>query len=500
MKLNNTSIFILLIFLISFCIRVIPIFYNAISFHYDMSRDAFAVREILEGNLKIQGPPTSTPGLFHGVFYYYLLAPFYLIANGDPKIAAVFMAILNSLVVFPVMLLTKEIFKSTKLMILAGFLYAIASEAAQYALWLSNPSPAMLTVSLFFYSLWLWKKGIKIGFYLSLLLVGLSAQFQLFLIYLLVIILIFMKVFKIKLSKNELFLGLGIIFLTLISFIVAAIKFQAFNQIFSGFLGITTPNQFDFRIQFSDYFLDYINRFVDIFINNFLPTNVLLGGVLALISLFIIRKDKFIFICLLSNSFLFLLGGHNSAYVNVGMITPAILSLIFLVNKFAKISLTGVAVLLTLITISNIYMITKSAKLGQQVLVIPKSMILSNQIKLIDKTYSIAQGKAFSINTITLPIWTNTTWAYLYSWYGYKKYGYTPSFYGRDQIGLPGEKELSKISRPETLAFLIIEPEVGIPASLISSEMQSENGKTKLQAEFNFNGLRLQQREPISND
>lgn len=63
---------------LAFILRIIFIPSSALSFHYDMSRDAFEAQKIIkDGDLKILGPPTSTPGLFHGPLYYYLIAPFY---------------------------------------------------------------------------------------------------------------------------------------------------------------------------------------------------------------------------------------------------------------------------------------------------------------------------------------------------------------------------------------------------------------------------------------
>ncbi len=497
---NKTFLLIFILFIFSLTIRIIPIFYNAISFHYDMSRDAFAVREILNGHLKIQGPPTSTPGLFHGVLYYYLLAPFYFIAQGDPKIAALFMAALSSLTVVPIMLLTKEIFKSTKLVILSGFLFALSAESVQYALWLSNPSPALLTVGLFFYSLWLWQKGKRKGFYLALLFAGLSTQFQFFLIYLFIITFIFKYEFRLEIKPKELFYGFLLSLLVLCSFVISSIKFNSYNQILNGFFAIAAPSQFDFRVQFSDYLLDYLNRFVDIFVNNFFPMTILLGGLFGLAVLLLVRKNKFIFFCLLSSSLLFLFGGHNSSYVNVGMVTPAILAMVYFVQLFSGKSKLLVAVILMVIFFSNSFMVFKNFSKGQTSLVIPKDMVLNNQLALIDKTYVVSKGQPFSINTISLPIWTNTTWAYLYDWYGRKKYGYVPSFYGRDQIGLPGQKELAKTTKPEKTTFLIIEPTTGIPLDLYNKEIESENGKTKLLQEIDYNQLRLQVRDSLNND
>src|SRR3972149_3856237 len=96
--------------ILAFALRIIFIFQGGISFHYDMARDAYEAQQIWKDhNFKLLGPPTSTPGLYHGVLYYYLIAPFYMMGNGDPRVVAVFFSLLNSLVLIPLMLLAKDL-------------------------------------------------------------------------------------------------------------------------------------------------------------------------------------------------------------------------------------------------------------------------------------------------------------------------------------------------------------------------------------------------------
>lgn len=488
---------IILLVSVAFMLRILFIPDGAVSFHYDMARDAYVAKQILEGDLKILGPPTSTAGLYHGVLYYYLIAIPYGLSNGDPRIAAIFLSFLNSLAIIPIMLLAKEFFKSKVWTFLAGLLFAIAFEAVQYGPWLSNPNPAMFTVALFFYGLFLWQKGKIFGLYLAITSAALSSQFQFFLIYLFLLLPVFKYLFKIKLLPKLIFTSLLIIFFGLSNFFIASIKFNSLGQILSGLFNISVNTQIDFRTKFSELFLNYINTITDLFTNNFLPVNVFLGGLLAFIVLYSVRGKKFILFCLLSNFPIFIFGGHTNAYATVGLITPAILGVIVLLqNIWGKNNkLVALAVIL-LIFVSNIYAIFKNSPKGQIVLVIPNAMILSNQLKLIDETYKVASGQPFSVNSITLPLWTNTTWAYLYSWYGMGKYGYVPKFYGRDQVGLLGEKSLEKIEEPYDTSFLILESQDGIPERFYNGEIETENAKTKLVQETAYGSLKLQLRTP----
>ncbi|TSC88600.1 MAG: Uncharacterized protein G01um10147_96 [Microgenomates group bacterium Gr01-1014_7] len=489
---------ILPLIILAFILRILFISQGAVSFHYDMARDAFIALQIWNGDLKILGPPTSTPGLFHGALYYYLLAPFYGLGKGDPRVVAFFLAFLNSLAVFPIMFLAKDLFKNIKWAILAGLLFAVSFEANQYGPWLSNPSPSILTVILFFYFLRIWQKGENKALYLAFLSAVISSQFQFFLIYLLLLIPIFGYLFKIKVTLNQIRISSILAILGLSPFIIAAIKFQTLQTFLGGFLNIATATQVDFRPPFSQALLNYVDRFSEIFIYNFFPTNVFLGGLLALVVLPFLRKEKLILFYLFSNFPIFIFGGHSNTYANVGLVVGAILAVINMIKILTKWSKVLAVLLVLLIIVSNLYSHFKNSPLGQIILVIPNDMVLKNQIDLIDQTYKKAEGQPFSINTLTLPLWTNTTWAYLYSWYGKQKYGYVPEFTGHDQVGLLGVNDLKKIDKPLDKSFFIIEPHVGIPDTEFNLEIGSENSKTDLISEIKYEGLILQFRKPKS--
>lgn len=485
--------------ILAFIIRILFIPQGGVSFHYDMARDAFEAQQIWKkGHLKILGPPTSTPGLYHGVLYYYLIAPFYLLGNGDPRVVAIFLSFINSLVIIPLMFLAKDFFKNNQWVFLSAFLFAVSFEGTQYGPWISNPAPAVLTVAFFFLSLRLWQKRNKCGLYLAVLSAALSTQFQFFLIYLFVLIPIFGIMFKIKTSIKSIGISCLIAILGSINFFIAVVKFKTFGDIFSGFLNIGTAGQIDFRPQFSELLLNYVNRFIELFTFNFFPTNILLGAGLSILILYFIRKERLLLFFLFSNLFIFIFGGHTNTYVNIGLSVPAILSVVYFLRRSWKGNKLLVFIIVFLISISNIYAIFKYNPEGQLILVIPNDMNLRQELSLIDKTYELAQNNPFSINTLTLPLWTNTTWAYLYSWYGKNKYGYVPKFYGHDQIGLLGAESLKLEKIPLDKTFFIIEPHVGIPEDRFVLEIGSENSRSKLIEEYSYGQLKLQFRKPMN--
>ncbi|MEK7154918.1 MAG: glycosyltransferase family 39 protein [Patescibacteria group bacterium] len=488
----------IILFVISIILRILPIFQNAVSFHYDMARDAFVAQKIIHGDLKVMGPPSSTPGLSHGVLYYYLLALLYLIGNGNPIFVSAVLSILSSLSIFPVYFLAQDFFKNKRMGILAGILFATSFEATQYAPWISNPSLALLCLAFYFYGLWLWKNDRPSGFLLAITSAVLATQFQLFLSTLFIVTLLFWIIFKTKVNKKGFILAVLIVLVGLGSYFIAFGKFGTYAQIWSIISQRIPTNQFVFRIQFTDVILNYINRFADIYINNFFPSNILLGGILGIVCLVTSRSSSFVLFTLLISLPIFIFGGHNSNYVNLGMVFPGILSVLIVFKTILKKNKFLAVLLLLVIFGSNLYTIIKLSPRGQLSMVIPKDMVLNKQFNLIDKTYEIAAGRPFSINTLTLPLWVNTTWSYLYSWYGKSKYGYVPSFYGHDQVGSEGDGTLPEDNTPKDPAFFIIEPQDGIPQNLITSELSSENAKTEIVNQYDYGALLLQERRVLN--
>lgn len=462
-----------------------------------MSRDAFAAKEIWQDHrFKILGPPSSTAGLFHGVLYYYLIAPFYGLGAGDPRYPALALSILNVLTIIPIYLLAKKIFKDNKWAFLAAFFYAISFEAIQYGPWLSNPGPALLATAFFFYGLYLWLENKNYGLPTAVFSAAIATQFQFFFIYLFFLIPVFKYIFKTKESSKEVFYSVILGLLVLNSFIVSIIKFNIFWQTAGVLFNISKGSGIVSENPFSSMLLNYINNLAGVFSGNFFPLNLFIGGILGFFTFYVSRKNRFLLFALFAGVPLFIFGGHNAGYDNLILIAPSIVAFTLLFKKIYLYNKKLGCLFIVLITISNLFTIWTNLSKGQKRLVIPKEMLLSKQLQLIDKTYEIAKGEKFSINSLTLPLWTNTTWAYLYGWYGQSKYGYLPEFYGKDQIGMPGEKELKRTAEPRNISFFIIEPNTGIPPYFFSKEIADEDGRTKLEKEFDYGDLKMQLRKP----
>lgn len=112
---------------------------------------------------------------------------------------------------------------------------------------------------------------------------------------------------------------------------------------------------------------------------------------------------------------------------------------------------------------SNLMMLRIHKTMASSIFSPQKGTNLANQLSLIDYTYLKANGENFTFSAFTNPNGYYITWAYLYDWYGQKKYGYKPTFVGPDQMGLFGEELLLRddVSRTK-IHFTIIEPNLDI--------------------------------------
>lgn len=494
-----TLFFVIIIFLLAYFLRVMFLSKNSLTFGYDQARDAYVSKQILNGDIKIQGPPASTPGLYHGVLYYYVLAPGYLLGHGSPLVAAYWMALINALTVFVVFYLGYLLTKRVSVGILASFLFAISFESTQYATWLSNPTIAVATVPLLYLGLWLWiNKKDKLGPILAAVGLGFSIQSEIFLIYHLIPICIWLFISRKAVTKKSLVI-FGATFLFAISTMIASeIKFG-----FRGIGGLQAiligeGGNLAYAKSLGDYLILYLNQIGRIFAFNSYPGNIGWGGVfvivLAVYSL--IKKDKvgaFLATWLFAHIWVVTVGGTSTPFLMVGIGPAVSLIIAYFLSRLwgSKYKVVSLLVLSVLIY-GNISVIFKENPRGSTLFSIQKDMLLSKQISVIDYTYTQAQGKPFSINSLTSPLYINIVWTYLYKWYGLPKYGYIPSWHGRDQVGQLDS--LKKVNKPDTISFLIIEPMAGIPEQYLPLTLGEEDSKTKLLDEKFFGELRVQKR------
>ena len=463
----KTKLVLLLILLLGLVLRLIY-FKGPTTFFYDQARDAIASIEIWQNDpIKILGPQSDTLGLFHGPLYWYIISPFYFFSNGNVWIVRFFLILINCSTIIIIYQLTKSLFNNKKVSLLASFLFAISFEAIQYARWLSNPGPAILTITLSFWFLYQLIEGKKWALIPLMISWGLSIQLQLFLVYQSVVFLIIWLIIKgfvlPKASVKTYLIAISGLFITLSSYIISEIKFN-----FQGSKALFSLLNKNPSISFIQNIKSFLDNIIKVTYHNVAGINLTYATfflILLTIFIYIIyKKGKvknqliFLFVWTISPIIVYILRGPNAYFLNIGMLIPIIIITSYiLVNYMYKYRLITLLVI-SIIIGGNLFQILSKNKDGETLFTVQKNMILGDELKVIDWIYKESEGKPFKLNTITAPMFINTTWAYLFNWHGLNKYGYMPYWWGETQVDVPGSKIKFADKSDSNLHFLIIEP------------------------------------------
>lgn len=477
-----------------------------INFGYDQSRDAFAIQQILGGHLKILGPPTSgTPGLFHGVLYYYVITPAYYFGHGDPTVVAYWMSFINALGVFIVFYLTYLLTKKNTPAIMATLIYAFSFDAIQFSDFVSNVALGIIFVPIIYIGLFLWvKKLSKFAPLITGLAFGLSVQSEIAFYFYLAPIVLWLYLFRKKITRKDIFV-FGLSFLLVIStMLIAEVKFG-----FQGIRGLvylfSSQDATAQAKQFTDFMTIFLNQMGGRMASTIYPFNVAFGALLGFgIIIYSLLKRYAVNSKDLLTWELFLLtyipihilalpfGGSITPYIMIGAIPAiAVFVAIFLWELFDKNKFLLVVILIGILSLNLLKFVkqNKSARPDY----FTSDYLLSTEIKVIDYTYEKAEQKPFSISTLTSPLFVNTLWSYLYNWYGMSKYGYLPYWVGRDQIDQPGNN-LKTAPTGIKEHFFIEEPTDDIPQQWVIYANGDQDAMSKLISQKNFGQIIVQER------
>lgn len=499
------------IFILALFIRFLY-FPDNIYFGFDQARDAYAALDLVHGNIQIVGPTTSYKGLNHGVLYYYLLAPAYFLSGGSPVFISFVLRVINALGVFLIFYLGKTLFNSKNIGLIAATLFAISFEQTQFSIYMGNPTLASLSVPLMYLGLGLVVFSKKYwGMVLAFLGLGFSIQFELSLIYLVVpFILIFLIFYKsfLKIPIKILALSLLALVLSLSTFIVAEIKYN-FRTIktFLEFSNSSSGKIYEDILDIYVYVVSTINSF-NIWGN--LPLNTLVLLLILFLFLFLVikRKEKrgqflFLAIWFFSLILIFTTGGpvnlkENTPlyYTYIGVSTSLVLIVAYLTDNLFKINkYLGVGLIL-LIIFGNFQLISQFNPKGTiKEINVQQGMLLKDEKKILDLIYQDAIGEPFAVKGITMPFYINTSWSYLFEWYGKNKFGYLPIWGDKNAEGYAGNLVIN--SAQDSLPakrYLIIEPARGIPYYLVDDYLRVEGYFTNIEWEKEIGSFKLQKR------
>jgi len=487
LKSKNTLILIL-IFLFALAVRF-RWFPKNVYFGYDQARDAIVSQEIYtQKDIKIIGPSAGKEGLFHGPAYWYLIGPVYLLFKGNPNGVLAFISIINAAGIFLIYLLAKELFNS-KIGLIASFFYAVSFAQTQYSLYFANPSPAVLSIMVFYLGwCWLIFRKNSLGWLLVGLGFGLSIQFEFFLIYLFSSMILFpvffWKEIRTAFSIKSAVLGILSLSITLFTFILAEFKygFKTIKQILGMFFPNTLENAPKVHLATSNY-LGRVGMEVYYDVFKVIPnTREILAVLLFIIIALCFFKFKesrkkiiFLLVWIISNLFLDIFGPPQLYYVGIGLSIPIMIIFAFSFSQLYNFKKIPAFLLLAIFIFTNLHLMNKYNPGGPvKDLYVQNGMFLTDEKKVIDAIYTEADNKKFTINALTMPYKIKTTWAYLFNWYGMEKYRYVPFWGGEDVPGYAGILPLP--DRREYVRFAIFEPMRGIPEDLKKEFKDSENG------------------------
>ncbi len=489
--LRTTRLIIGVIMLMGLILRFLY-FPGNVQFAYDQARDAFYSSGITQGHFKIVGPPSNfSTYIHHGVLFYYIAGPVYKISGGDPTGLSVFLRIYNLFGVILIYLICITLFNKY-IALISAFIYAVSFEQTQYSLFLSHPTMAVLPIMLMYlgFALLIFRKK-QYGIIVAVLGFGLTIQFHIGQIFQGLQFLLLPVLFRNsipRISRKTYLLSL-LCFLIVVSTFIAA-EFKYGFRLINGFIYQHPP--FDYSISLSDR-LDSLITFLDRFFQeNIISINIIKGfGSLLTISLFVIAYKKYknlhnqiIFLScwLLLGLFIPLYIKNGAYFYSICTSIPIILITAFLIyNVFQKTKITAVLILLIIFS-SNLSLIIKNNPSGPtNAITSQDGMLLKQEEEIIDITYLKANKQPFAVNALTIPYDINTTWSYLYNWYGQKKYGYKPVWGGNNAEGYPNALIVNNArSTLPYKRFLIIEPLQGLNKKTMDDFLREEGYFTNI--------------------
>lgn len=497
---------LLILLLIAVILRFL-FFPTNTQFAYDQARDAITSQQILKGKLKIIGPPsTANPNLNHGALFYYIAGPIYYLSYGNPEGISVFLRIYNAfgvLIIFTI----ASILANKRIGLIAAFLYTISFEQTQYALFLGHPAMAVLTTMLFYlgFSVLIFQKK-SWGLVLAAIGFGLSMQFHIGLLFLAPSFFIYPFLFRKQLPKISpkiliaSMLGLA---LTIATFILAEIKYH-FRMSY-GLLSIFSQETARATNRISAF--QNLNFIINRYINDNLISFPFHGvGTLILGIAFywtIKRKSSrnsgiFLLMWFLWGLIPYFLSNSQIYYYSIGTSASLLILGAFIIDHILRSNKLLGIVLLIIVLFSNLRLISHYNPQGSiNSITSQDGMLLTDQKDIIDYTYKKADGQQFAVNALTIPYNINTTWSYLYDWYGRKKYGYTPIWGGNHANGYPTRLLVnnSRSTLPK-IRFLIVEPTQGLQEVVINDFLREEGYFTTIVSTAFAGKLKVYEQKP----
>lgn len=431
---NKTVIILTLICISAFLVRwyLMP---SHLFFGPEQGRDFLAIRDIVANNKPtLIGAKTDVEGIFHGPLYYYLASVPFALSRGNPLLVAAFFIALQSLTVFLLYEVVRQLTGKRRAGIIAAALFALSYQLVVYARWLSNPPLSIPLSLLFFLFLIRFIKGKPLYLLALAYTYGLlgQAEFINFLLFGVIgLIMCWRNVLKTKPVMTAVAVLIGaitsagtyIIFDVRHNFLIL----HAIGRLLTGKSG---------------YQVDIVTSTLGAFRVLAEQTSALFGFwgwsigalILVFVAIFAYRQYKLIIYWLFVPPVLFsLLRRGMLEQLYAGIIVGIIVAVSVVIEKVMRrnTALGYLAVITVLLT--NLYALATNLPTNYHVFfeVQQPGVRYTDQRAAIDWMYKKAAGRPFSFQSYTIPYFVQDAWTYLLLYYGEPKYGYIPDNQGR---------------------------------------------------------------------
>lgn len=440
--------FLGLIILLGIFVRVYRVD-QVLGFYFDQGRDALVIWDLWhKGKIFLIGPTTGIAGIFRGPFYYYLIAPIYLLGGGNPIYPAIFLSLLSIIAIILLYFLTTEIQgKSSGIfaVIIASFSFYIVVASR----WLSNPTPMLLLSMLLVFCMFRISEGKKIywaaiSFILGLSLFHFGSSGEFFYFPAVAIFALWQTCLPAGRRKN--LPSKKIIIISLILFAITAAPLIVFDIKHHGILSENIKkfliDERSFKASFWDVFKVRLNFYYDVFTNKIFEgryqrEKVILGIVGVSFLIFFKKfwkKPKFKIIVLLLLSpivgLLFFQGNEGNIYdyYLTGYYLIFILLFAVVLGKIWTYKLGKIFIIyfFYVFLTTNLEVIRYRLSDG---LTGPETIAFGNEKLALDWIYKdLPAGRQvpFSVDVYVPPV-IPYAYDYLFKWYGGSVKGYEPS-------------------------------------------------------------------------
>ena len=428
--------------------------------------------------------------LLGAFFFYYFLVPGYLIGQGSPVVAAIWLQIFNTVGLYFIYLSAKALFSPTAGLV-AVFLLGFSNHLVSLSRWLSEPSLIFTTVPIMIYSFIQIinaprHSGLsRIYWPIAALMMGLNLQLEIAseIWFLPAVFLFFLFQKKYWPSVKTLISSVLVFFLTLVPQVLFDFRHDhlMFKAITKHFSDSTNPS-FVFSIP---KIIDRWRFYQDTFATLLIPQNYLFLTIVLVLVLFVSLTTKkyktsinflliwLLFFPLLVLSFYRGNQGNFYSYYLVGLFPIFIIlvsgSISHLFTK--KPYFIASVIILLFFALPNFILLKNFLIAGFDG---PEHISLGNQLQAIDWVYVQSDNQPFNVDSYVPPV-IPYAYDYLFLWLGETKYNRQP------------DKVL------QSLLFTINEVAPPHPERL-QAWMDRQSGIGEINKQENFGGIEVQRR------